>query len=408
MRIVIVGAGIGGLALALSLRRVGIDYVVLERARALEFVGAGIQLSPNATRILQRLGVLAELEPMIVRPGHHRFIDWQTADELLVTPLGDLVRDTFGSIYAHAHRAHLLDALATAIGDDERIRLGTEVARVTSEASGASAVLESGEVVSGDIVVAADGVRSQIRETMFHPQPPRFSGCMAWRGLTPAEHVRELGLKHDSYVFMGPARSMVVYYVASGALVNWIGIGPSDGDTPESWTTQGSVADALREYEDWHPTVRQIIEASAAPFKWALYDREPLEQWVNQRIVLLGDAAHAMLPYHAQGAAQSIEDAWVLARSLEIHADTVDQALAHYEALRKPRATQVQDASRAAMHLFQMSLPEDIAKRNARFAKTQETIGEGFPPGQEWLFAYDAEQAVTGTDRQWQTKTWRQ
>lgn len=406
MRVVIVGGGVAGLSLALALRRQSIDYVVLEQAPRFEPVGAGIQLSPNATRALDHMGVLARLAPETVRPGRHRFIAWDDGRPLLTTPLGDAVSEAFGSPYMHAHRADLLAAIQAEIGDDPRIRLGAAVASVETSDDAAVAVLATGERVTGDLLIAADGVRSPIREQLFAPEAPRFSGCMAWRGLTSAADVRDLGYEHDSYIWMGPERSVVIYFVSGGRLINWIGIGPSDGDTRESWTTQGTTEAALAEYAGWHPMVRGLIERSAPPFKWALFDRPALEEWVLGRVALIGDSAHAMLPYHAQGAAQSIEDAWVLARRLALAPD-IDQALSSYADLRRERTAQVQGASRAAQDMFHLTDPEALERRNRRFAKMQANIGEGFPPGQEWLFAYDVEKAATEADGEWRSMAWR-
>jgi len=406
MRVVIVGGGVAGLALALALRRQGIDYTVLEQAPRFEAVGAGIQLSPNATRTLEHLGVAERLAPHAVRPGRHRFINWDDGAPLLTTPLGGAVFEAFGAPYMHAHRADLLEAILAEIGADENIRMNVRVQSVDQTDESVWATLDDGETVAGDVLIAADGVRSAIRERLFAPEPPRFSGCMAWRGLTPADAVGHLGYEHDSYIWMGPERSMVIYFVSGGRFINWIGIGPSDGDTRESWTTQGTTEAALAEYEGWHPMVRGLIEASEPPFKWALFDRQPLERWVDGRIALIGDAAHAMLPYHAQGAAQSIEDAWVLARRLALAPD-IDAALAEYAALRSERTSQVQGASRAAQDLFHLSDPEALERRNRRFASMQASIGSGFPPGQEWLFAYDVEAAATGGDADWKKLAWR-
>lgn len=404
MKVLIVGAGIAGLSLGLALRKVGIEFQILERAPELERVGAGIQLSPNATRVLDYLGVLEQLFSRIVRPGRHRFVDWETGEVMLVTPLGATVEAEFGAPYAHAHRADLLEVLANAIGDG-CVLLGANVSAVGGD-EGDAWVTVDGARIHGDVVVAADGVRSLVRETFFESVPPKASDCMAWRGLTDAQTIADLGFERDSYIWMGPGRSVVVYYVSSGQALNWIGIGPSDGETIESWTTQGTIEQALAEFEGWHPMVRGLMERSAPPFKWALYDREPLTEWVRGRIVLTGDAAHAMLPYHAQGAAQSIEDAWVLARSLEM-ATTPDEGLAWYESLRRPRTRQVQEASRAAERLFHLARPDAVARRNARFARAQAEMDEGFPRGQAWLFAYDAEKAVLGNDSEWQALAWR-
>ena len=363
-------------------------------------------MSPNATRALAHLGVAARLDGFAVRPGRHRFVAWDDGRPLLTTPLGDAAFQAFGSPYMHAHRADLLAAILAEIGDDARIRMNAHVADVGQDDAGAWATLADGEIVRGDVLIAADGVRSAIRERLFAPESPRFSGCMAWRGLTSADAVRDLGYERDSYIWMGPERSVVIYFVSGGSLINWIGIGPSDGDTAENWTTQGTTAAVLKEYEGWHPMVRGLMERSAPPFKWALYDRKSLDEWVQGRIALIGDAAHAMLPYHAQGAAQSIEDAWVLARCLAL-SESVEAALASYQALRQERTAQVQGASRAAQDLFHMSDPEAIERRNHRFAKMQASIGDGFPPGQEWLFAYDVEKAATGADTDWRKLAWR-
>lgn len=406
MKVVIVGGGVAGLALALAFRRQDIDYVVLEQAPGFEAVGAGIQLSPNATRALGYLGVADRLDSFAVRPGRHRFVAWDDGRQLLATPLGDAAFEAFGTPYMHAHRADLLAAILAEIGDDPRIRMESSVAAVGQNGAEAWAELASGERIAGDVLIAADGVRSRIREDLFAPEPPQFSGCMAWRGLTAAEDVADLGYEHDSYIWMGPERSMVVYYVSGGSLINWIGIGPSDGDTRESWTTQGDTAAALEEYAGWHPMVTGLIERSAPPFKWALYDRKPLDRWVAGRIALIGDAAHAMLPYHAQGAAQSIEDAWTLARRLALAADP-ETGLQEYADIRGERTAQVQGASRAAQDLFHMSEPEQLERRNRRFASMQASIGDGFPPGQEWLFAYDVEKAATGADGDWKKLAWR-
>jgi len=405
MKVLIVGAGIAGISLGLALRKANIEFHLFERAPALERVGAGIQLSPNATRVLGYLGVLDSLLGKIVHPGRHRFVDWKTGEAMLVTPLGDLVRETFGSPYAHAHRADLLEVLEGAVDLSACATMGAEVTAVGQRDTGVWLEV-NGKTVQGDVLIAADGVRSRIREALFEPVTPRASGCMAWRGLTPADVIADLGFERDSHIWMGPGRSVVIYYVSAGRLLNWIGIGPSDGETEESWTTEGTVDEALAEFEGWHPSVRGLIERSAAPYKWALFDREPLARWVEGRIALIGDAAHAMLPYHAQGAAQSLEDAWVLARALE-SAASPEAGLMRYAALRQPRTRQVQEASRAAERLFHLEDPREVARRNARFARAQAAIGDGFPPGQEWLFAYDAEKAVRGTDDAWQTLAWR-
>jgi salicylate hydroxylase len=427
-RVVIVGAGIGGIATALALRRYGLDCVVLEQAPRLTEVGAGIQLSPNGTRILEWLGVEAALEAVAVEPTSHVFRHWSSGESLLELPLGAAVRETFGAPYLHAHRADLLAAMLGAL-DQRDLRLGCRVAAVRQDERGAEAVLEDGSVERGSILVGADGIHSLVRESVLggaaSPAPDRSApgahssveGYAAWRGLVAGETARSLGIERRSYIWLGPGRSVVLYYVAGGRLLNWIGIGQSDQAKRESWSATGSVEALLADYAGWHPQIVGLMAATARPFVTRLLDREPLPFWVRGRVVLLGDAAHAMLPYHAQGAVQSLEDAWVLARSIALAASAGDpgssaentaleRALLRYQRLRRDRATQVQAYSRAAQDWYHVSDPAEIARRDERFRAVARRGAGGFSPQQEWLYAYDAEKAALGEDDAWRAMKW--
>lgn len=406
MRVVIVGAGLGGIALALTLRRQGIDYVVLEQATELAEVGAGIQLSSNGVRVLDYLGVASALEAYAVEPGAHVFRDWQSGEELLRLPLCPQVREAFGQPYYHAHRADLLGALVTEL-DGENLHLGCRVVGVTTEPGGAAVELEDGSVERGDVVAAADGIHSLVRDQLFSPVAPVASGYAAWRGLIPGAEAERLGIERHSYIWLGPGRSMVLYYVSAGERVNWIGITPSVEATKESWTARGTRKAALADYDGWHPQIAGLIAATEEPFVTQLFDREALAGWVAGRAVLLGDAAHAMLPYHAQGAVQSLEDAWVLGRCLALGRADIDAALWRYEELRRARATEVQAQSRAAQHWYHYTEPEDLARREARFQGHRDAGSQSFSPQQEWLYSYDAERAALGTDDAWRRLSWR-
>ena len=389
----IVGGGIGGVATALCLRRVGLDFLLLEQAEALREVGAGIQLSPNAVRILQALGLGAALARIAVRPASLEIRSWQSGDLILTTPLGDVADRHFGAPYFHAHRADFLDLLVTALGRD-RVRLGERVAGIMQDASSATAVLADGSLVSGDALIGADGIHSTVRAALFGADRARFSGNVAWRGLVPAERIRDLGVPAVSGVWWGPLRSVVHYFVSEGRLLNWIGIGRSDEPARESWSAEGTSADALREFAGWHPRIVGVIGATTHLFKTALHDREPLADWRRGRIALLGDAAHSMLPFHGQGAAQSIEDAYVLAACLAAGRPDPGTALERYVRLRKPRAEWVQRYSREAEELFHMTDPSKISRRDERLRENQRAYPTGFPPGQERLYGYDAEAAL--------------
>jgi salicylate hydroxylase len=439
-RVVIVGAGIGGIATALALARHGIDHVVLEQAPRLTEVGAGIQLSPNGMKVLDRLGVAAALAPVAVEPSSHVFRHWSSGETLLELPLGAAVRVTFGAPYLHAHRADLLAAMVAALGD-RRLRLGRRVAAVRQDGAGVEAVLDDGSTERGAILVGADGIHSLVREVVFEaaaaPAVAGGSRYAAWRGLVPGEKARALGIEQRSYIWLGPGRSIVLYYVSGGRLLNWVGIGPGGEAQRESWSATGSVEALLADYAGWHPQIVGLLAATERPFVTRLLDREPLRSWVEGRVVLLGDAAHAMLPYHAQGAVQSLEDAWVLARSIALASEraggsapdhvapaaaapaaaALEQALLRYQHLRRDRTTQVQAYSRAAQDWYHVSEPVEIARRDERFRSVARRARErpvrgrladaGFSSQQEWLYAYDAEKAALGVDDEWRAMRWR-
>ena len=404
-RIIIIGLGIGGASTALALEKAGLDYLILEQASQLGEVGAGLQMSPNASRIMDWLGLADELKTIAVEPQAHLFLDGLSAKVLMQTPLMPEVQSAFGAPYYHVHRADLLRLLTSHV-DMQRVRLSTQVRAVRQTDHRVYVELTDDETLEADVVIGADGIRSVIRQQVFNPAPPAPSGCIAWRALVPVDKARELGFERNSYVWMGPQRSVVMYYVRAGELFNWVGITPYDGQREESWSAQAPREAALGQYAGWHEQVTSLIDASQSLFVTAISDRAPLDNWVNGRIALMGDAAHAMLPFHAQGAVQSIEDAWVLARCLQRGRDNLPTALLRYEQLRRDRATRVQQQSRAAEHTFHMSDANELKARNARFEQMQAKAANGFPRGQQWLFSYDAEQAVLGQDQAWQSLSW--
>jgi salicylate hydroxylase len=410
MRVVIVGGGIGGIATALALRRHRIEHVVLEQATRFAEVGAGIQLSPNGMRVLRELGLDDRLAAVSVEPTAHVFRDWHSGETLLTLPLGRAVVETYGAPYLHAHRADLLEVMVDALGTDG-VRLGARVAAVRQDDAGVEAVLEDGSVERGDMLVGADGIHSLVRDRVSAPEPPRPSGYAAWRGLVRGEEGARLGIERCSYIWLGPGRSIVLYYVSAGRLLNWVGIGPSSEALHESWSATGSADALLRDYAGWHPQITGLLEATERPFLTRLFDRRPLASWVHGRVALLGDAAHAMLPYHAQGAVQSLEDAWVLASCLASvrdsgSGDKLAAALRRYQSLRRDRATQVQAYSRSAQDWYHVSDARDLARRAERFRALERRGSAGFSPQQEWLYAYDADLAARGEDHAWRALRW--
>ena len=390
LKVLIAGGGIGGITAALTLRRHGIDAALFEQAEAFRQVGAGIQISSNAVRVLRGLDLSEALARVAVYPEARDYRAWDTGERLFWTPLGARAEAHFGAPYYHVHRADLLDVLLGGLGD-ANVHLNARVESFEQDASGVAVTLADGRSFAGDVLIGADGIHSLVRARLFGAEHPRYTGNVAWRGLVPAEQVAHLDLQRVTGVWMGPNRSIVQYYVSAGRTFNWIGISRSAQPARESWLAEGKIEDALAEYAGWHSTIRAVIGATPRVLRQALYDREPLPDWRVGRVVLLGDAAHPMLPFYAQGAAQSIEDAAVLAGCLARSPQDPASALERYVRLRQPRTAWMQGLSRREEELYQMTDATAIAARNARMSKNRIPEAAIFPPEQERLYGYDTE-----------------
>ena len=388
--VLIAGGGIGGISALLALRQRGIAAELFEQAAAFGQVGAGLQVSGNATRVLRTLGLGDALARVAYYPEGRDYRAWDTGDRLYYTPLGKRAEAHFGAPYYTAHRADLLDVLLGGLGT-ESFHLGSRIERFDQDDDSVTITLADGSTATGDILIGADGIHSTVRGQMFGKELPRYTGNVAWRGLVPAERVAHLDVAEVAGVWMGPNRSIVQYYIAAGKTFNWIGISRSEQPARESWLAEGRIEDALAEYSGWHGTIRTIIAATPRVLRQALYDREPLPDWRIGRVVLLGDAAHAMMPFYAQGAAQSIEDAYVLAGCLAATPDAPAAALERYVKLRQPRTAWMQGLSRREEELYQMADAVEVAERNARMRVNRIPESATFPPEQERLYGYDAE-----------------
>jgi salicylate hydroxylase len=383
--VAVVGGGIGGLAAALSLLRAGHDVHVFEQASELSEVGAGIQVSPNASRLLHRLGMEEELARMGVRPLAWHQRRWDDGRTLLRTPLADTVVDAFGFPHYQIHRADLLAALVRML-PEERLHVGHRLVGVVDRGDRVEAAFQNGRSVEVDLLVGADGIHSAVRDALFEPQKPRFTGCVAYRGLVSAERLAHLDLEVTAQVWMGPGSHFVHYFVQSGRLVNFVALIDQDTWTSESWTDRGEVADVLAAYDGWHPQVREILGAVDETFIWALFDRSPLERWSLGRATLLGDACHPMLPFMAQGAAQAIEDGATLTACLAVDSD-VPSALRLYERLRLPRTSRVQAMSTTNKTRFHLPDGPEQEERDALMASgsTDWSI-----EAVAWIYGHDA------------------
>jgi salicylate hydroxylase len=388
----VIGAGIGGMAAALALRRAGLDVSLFEQTIAQREVGAGIQISPNASRLLGRYGLGEAMAGVAVRPSAIVFRRWQDGRVLGREELGDSIERQYGAPYYHFHRADLINLLAEAFGRGN-IELGRRLVDIEQDESGVTAHFQDGAFARGDLLIGADGIHSRTRERLFGEERPRFSGQIAYRGLAPAERVAHLGLPLDVTNWVGPGGHFIHYYVSAGRFLNFVAVSEEANWTREQWSDRGSISDALGKYEGWHPQLATILTAVDETFKWALFDRNPLPEWTRGRVALLGDACHPMLPFMAQGAAQAIEDGATLAACLKNNAFDVPAAFQAYVALRKPRTTMLQAASQANSTSFHLQDGPKQQQRDQAYA----SVGlRGNPEAMNRLYGHDAE-AVTAT-----------
>jgi len=385
LSVAIIGGGLGGLAAALSLRDAGLDVRVYEQARVLSEVGAGVQLSPNASRILRGLGLAGELEAIGVRPPARHQRRWENGRTLLHSPLGDVVTQAFGSPHYQLHRADLLSVLVGALPAN-CICLGRRLVDFDDGERSVEARFEDGTRVEVDVLVGADGIHSTVRRLLFGPESPRFTGCVAYRGLVPAERLEHIGLDTTAQTWLGPGRHFVHYYVRQRRLLNFVACIAKDSWHRESWTDRGEITDALAAFEGWHPDVLEILRSVDETFVWALFDRAPLDAWSVGRVTLLGDACHPMLPFMAQGAAQAVEDGATLAACLVAEPDVAD-ALRRYERVRLPRTARVQALSSANKTRFHLP---DGREQEARDAEMASVPTDWEIEAVAWIWGHDA------------------
>lgn len=378
-RIHIIGCGIAGLTTALALQRAGLEVSLFEQARELGEAGAGLTLGPNATRVLIHLGLGEALAPYVHVPRHSGVADYHTGEVLTRGERGRWYEATFGAPFWQLHRADLVRVLAAALRPGTPLHLHRRLVNVSQGAGGIRATFAGGRQTECDLLIACDGIRSQVRESVFGATPPEFTGYVAYRGLAERARLAERAIDPDFLVSLAPGRLFARYAVRRRSLVNLVGIAAQPDWREEHWRAPAARAEVEALFGDAHAGVRSLLAAlrDEACFKWALHVRPPIGQWVRGGIALLGDAAHPMTPFLGLGAAIAIEDAIVLARALAGE-DEPRAALARYQAARVPRARRAQEeSSRQGLYL----LNPGGGRPGDRYLLGEDALG---------LFGYDA------------------
>jgi len=352
LSVAVVGAGIGGLALASCLRRFGMEAHLYEQAKGFARIGAGLQMTPNAMKVLRGLGLEEQLRAAAFLPERAFNRDHDSGAISNELTLGATSEQRFGAPYLLMHRGDLHRALEGLI-PDSIVDLGRKLARYEQDPEGVTLHFGDGSATRADIAIAADGVHSVAREQMLGAENPRFTGKVAYRTTFPAALLRGGPPIAGRTKWWGPDRHIVIYPITRNAdEIYFVTSQPEGAEwmTPESWSAKGDLNELRKAFAAFHPEVQTVLAACPEVYKWALLEREPLATWVDGRVALLGDACHPMTPYMAQGAASALEDAVILARVLAeadagSHA-SLNTALRRYEALRKPRASAIQGTSR--------------------------------------------------------------
>jgi salicylate hydroxylase len=362
LKFLIAGAGLGGLAAAIALRQRGFDIEIFEAAERIAEVGAGLTLGRGAQHVFRALGVQQRVAAIACPAGALPFMHYHSG-RLLFGSLdtGDgLPDDGEADIVRHCYRADLQAVLVAELATlSVSIKPGRRLTGIGQDDRGVTAIFANGETAQGDILVAADGVRSAARALLWPGDEPRFTGHVAYRFLVPAEQAASHMALGRSAIFIGPQRTFNRYTIAGGRVVNCAGLVEAGEAVPEGWSIKASREEILRDFAGWHPDVLGLIGCAASSIKWGLYDRAPLRQWVVGRTVLIGDAAHAMLPFLGMGAAMAIEDGYVLARAFALEPGPA-AALARFQAARTPRTELVHAKSVEQGKITQAMNPDAI------------------------------------------------
>jgi len=368
LKIGICGGGVGGLCAAIALRKQGHEVTVFERVSQFGRIGADINLTPNAVHALDGLGIGEALRETAARPEYRISRTWDTGEETSRLPMQN---GRYDAPQLTIHRADLIAALETALPEGV-VQLGRSVSGVEPREAGAAVLFADGSSEVFDLVIGADGIHSVVREALFGPDHPKFTGLVSWRGVFPRERAKDIPNLDSFTKWWGPTSDLqlVVFPLLRGEEVFVFATTPLEGWNEEGWTLPGDVEELRAVYAGFHPEARALLDCLDEVTRSALHVRAPMAQWSKGNITILGDAAHPMVPFMAQGATMAIEDGVVLALALQgATPETVPAALARYEEARRPRTARVQEGSLANNWLKQ-------------------------PENADWVYAYKAWEAL--------------
>ena len=377
-KVAIIGGGIGGFVAAAALDRMGIEVQLFERAGELGEVGAGLQLGPNAVKVLNALGLEQRLLDVAAEPTNMVSVRHDDAALRYREPLKAISQDRYGARYLMAHRADLHRMLVDLVPEN-RIHVDRNCVEAETRQKGAVARFQDGTEIEADLVIGADGIHSAVRTSIWGKDSPRFTNQICWRAQVPSSEMPErvgpdgsVQIDRDEYVgWLGPNGHVLCYPIRSGQIINIFAGRVSDEWLPESWAVPSSVEEMLNAYTGWNPTLLELFTKVSEVYKGGIFDRDPLKTWFSGRVGLLGDAAHPMMPTLAQGAAMAIEDGFVLARQLARQTDDLPAALRAYDSERRPRASRVQLQARQQF-------------------ESNQKVPAPPPLSRDWIFEHDA------------------
>jgi salicylate hydroxylase len=377
LRVAIIGGGIGGLGAAVALSQRGFDVQVYERSSKLEEVGAGLQVGPNAVKVLYALGLKEALHRNAFEPTNMVSIKWDDGSLRHRVPLKAIATAQYGAPYMTAHRAHIHGLLREALPEGI-ITLGATCVDAFTKGETAVAHFEDGREIEADVVIGADGIRSAIRAQLFGADNPRFTEMMCWRCMVPMEHVPtrigpggSVEIAHGEYFgWIGPNGHVICYPIGRGETLNIFAGHVTNQWVEESWSVPSSQEELLEAKASWNEALLGMFRHVRHVYKWGIYDRDPIPEWTKGRVTLLGDAAHPTMPTLAQGGNMAIEDGYVLARNLARHND-IHVALKAYVGERQPRTARVTLQSRQQFANNRMVPPPPFLDRT-------------------WIFTFDA------------------